>query len=77
MKTLTIDRVKFLRKEQSENDSFEDYLLNLKSSSEDCKWNNVTKNDMIKLQIIKRIHDRETQEILLRESDLIQCIDRC
>ena len=30
MKTLIVDRVEFLRKEQSENDSFEDYLLNLK-----------------------------------------------
>lgn len=59
MKTLTIDRVEFLRKEQSENESFEDYLLNLKSSSEDCEWNNVTENDMIKLQIIKGIYDKK------------------
>lgn len=59
MKTLTVDRVEFLRKEQSENESFEDYLLNLKSSSEDCEWNNVTENDMIKLQIIKGIYDKK------------------
>lgn len=79
MKTLTVDRVEFLRKEQSENESFEDYLLNLKSSSEDCEWNNVTENDMIKLQIIKGIYDKKMREILLREPDLIltQCIDRC
>lgn len=79
MKTLTVDRVEFLRKEQSENESFEDYLLNLKSSSEDCEWNNVTENDMIKLQIIKGIYDKKTREILLREPDLTltQCIDRC
>ena len=34
---------------------------------------------MIKLQIIKGIHDRTTQEILQREPDLTltQCIDRC
>ena len=35
MKTLTVDRVEFLRKKQSENESFEDYLLNLKSSSKE------------------------------------------
>ena len=79
MKTLTIDRVELLWKEQSENESFEDYLLNLKSSLEDCEWNNVTKNDMIKLQIIKGVHNRKMQEILLREPDLTltQCIDWC
>ena len=33
MKTLT--GVEFLRKEQSNDESFEDYLLNLKSSSND------------------------------------------
>ena len=49
MKTLTIDRVEFIRKEKSKNQSFEDYLLNLKSSSKDCEWNNVTENNMIKL----------------------------
>lgn len=77
MKTLTVDRVEFLRREQSENESFEDYLLNLKSSSEDCEWNNVTENDMIKLQIIKGIYDKKTREILQRETDLTptQCID--
>ena len=34
---------------------------------------------MIKLQIIKGIHDSKTREILLREPDLTltQCIDRC
>ena len=54
-------------------------LLNLKSSSKDCEWNYVIENDMIKLQIIKGIHDRKTQEILLREPNLTltQCIDRC
>ena len=57
MKTLTVDRVELLRKEQCKDESFEDYLLNLKSSSKDCEWNNVTENDMIKLQIIKGIHD--------------------
>ena len=79
MKTLTVDRVEFLRKEQSKDESFEDYLLNLKSSSKDCEWNNVTENDTIKLQIIKGIHDKKTREILLREPDLTltQCIDRC
>ena len=41
-KTLIKDRVEFLWKEQSENESFEDYLLNLKSSSKDCEWNNIT-----------------------------------
>ena len=78
MKTLTVDRVEFLRKKQSENDSFDDYL-NLKLSSKDCEWNNITENDMIKLQIVKRIHDRKTQEILLIEPDLTltQCTDRC
>ena len=30
MKTLTVDRVEILWQEQSENESFEDYLLNLK-----------------------------------------------
>ena len=59
MKTLTVDRVEFLRKEQSKDESFEDYLLNLKSSSKDCEWNNVTENDMIKLQIIKGIHNKK------------------
>ena len=79
MKTLTVDRVEFLLKEQSKDESFEDYLLNLKSSSKDCEWYNVTENDMIKLQIIKGIHDKKTREILLREPDLTltQCIDRC
>ena len=79
MKILTVKGVEFLRKEQSENESFEDYLLNLKSSSKDYEWNNITENDMIKLQIIKVIHDRTTQEILQREPDLTltQCIDRC
>ena len=52
-KTSPVDRVEFLRKEQSENENFEDYLLNLKSSSKDCEWNKVTENDMIKLQEIK------------------------
>ena len=51
--------MEFLRKEQSKDESFEDYLLNLKSSSKDCVWNNVTENDMIKLQIIKGIHDKK------------------
>ena len=60
MKTLIVDRIEFLQKEQSENESFEDYLLNLKLSSNDCEWNNVTQNDMIKLKIIKGIHDRKT-----------------
>ena len=55
METLTKDRVEFLRKGQSENERFEEYLLNLKLSSKD----NVTKNDIIKLQIIKEIHDRK------------------
>ena len=34
---------------------------------------------MIKLQIIKGIHDKKTREILLREPDLTltQCIDQC
>ena len=59
MKTLTVDRVEFLRKEQSKDESFEDYLLNFKSNSKDCEWNNVTENDMIKLQIIKGIHDKK------------------
>ena len=79
MKTLTVYRVEFLRKEQSKDESFEDYLLDLKSSCKDCEWNNVTENDMIKLQIIKGIHDKKTREILLREPDLTltQCIDRC
>ena len=78
MKILTVDRVEFLRKEQSKDESFEDYLLNLKSSSKDCEWN-VTENDMIKLQIIKGIHDKKTRKILLREPDLTltQCTDRC
>ena len=51
----------------------------MKSSSKDCEWNNVTENDMIKLQIIKGIHDKKTCKILLREPDLTltQCIDRC
>ena len=54
-------------------------MLNLKSSSKDCEWNNITENDMIKLQIIKGIHDKKMREILLREPDLTltQCIDRC
>ena len=30
MKILTVDRVEFQRKEQSKNESFEDYLLNMK-----------------------------------------------
>jgi len=79
MNTLTVDRVEFLRKEQNENESFEDYLLNLKSSSKDCEWDNISEDDMIKLLIIKGIHDRKTREILLREPDLTlsQCIDRC
>ena len=47
MKTLTVDRVEFLRKEKSKDESFEGYLLNLKSSSKDCEWNNVTENDKI------------------------------
>ena len=74
METLTVDRVEFLRKGQSENERFEDYLLNLKSGYKDCEWNNV---NMIKLQIIK--YDRKTREILPREPDLTltQCIDRC
>ena len=59
MKTLTEDREEFLRKEQSENENFEDYLLNLKSSSKDCKWNNITEDEMIKLQIIKGIHNKK------------------
>ena len=54
MKTLTVDRVEFLRKEQSKDESFEDYLLNLKSSSKDCEWNNVTENE-----IIKGIHNKK------------------
>ena len=75
-KTLTLERVEFLRKEQSENES---YLLNLKSNSKNCEWNNVTENNMIKLQIIKGIHDRKMQEILLREPDitLTKCTDWC
>ena len=79
MKTLTIDRVEFLRKEQNENESFEDYLLNLKSRSKDWEWNNITEDDMIKLQLIKGIHNRKRQEILLRELDLTLtlCIDLC
>ena len=60
MKTLTVDRVEFLRKEQSENKSFEDYSMNFKSSFKNCEWNNVTENNMIKLQIIKEIHNRKT-----------------
>ena len=32
MKTLTVDRVEILQQEQSENEIFEDYLLNFKSS---------------------------------------------
>ena len=35
MKKLTVDRVEFLWKEQSENESFEDYFKNLKLSSKD------------------------------------------
>ena len=79
MKTLIVDVVEFIGKEQSKDESFEDYLLNLKSSSKDFEWNNVTENDMIKLQIIKGIHDKKTREINLREPDLTltQCIDRC
>ena len=52
-------------------------MLNLKSSSKNCEWNNVTENDMIKLQIIKGINDRKTYEIPLRDPDLTltQCID--
>ena len=60
MKTLTVDIVEFLRKEQSKDEGFEDYLLNFKSSSKDCEWNNVTEYDMIKLQIIKGIHDKKS-----------------
>ena len=70
MKTLTDHRVEFLWKEQSKDESFEDYLLNLKLSSKDCEWNNVIENDMIKLQIIKGIHNKKTHKILLREPDL-------
>ena len=60
MKTLTIDRVEFLGKKQTENENFEEYLLNMKSNSKADEWNNITKNNMIKLQIIKGIHDRKT-----------------
>ena len=76
---IDVDRVEFLQKEQSENESFEDNLLNLKSSFKDCEWNNITENNMIKLQIIKGIHDWKMWEILLREPDLTltQCIDQC
>ena len=52
----------------------------MKSSSKDCEWNNVTENDMIKLQIIKGIHDKKKRrEILMREPDLTLtlCTDRC
>ena len=69
IKILTVARVEVLRKEQSENESFEDYLLNLKSGSKACEWNNVTENDMIKLQIITGINDGKTREIFQREPD--------
>ena len=79
--------MEFLRKEQSKDEGFEDYLLNLKSSSKDCEWNNVTENDMIKLQIIKGIHDKKKQKKRAKFSKknkknarnltLTQCIDRC
>ena len=79
IKTLTVDRVKFLRKEPIKNESFEDYLLNLKSISKGCEWNNATEKYMVKLLIIQGIHDRKTREILPRGPNLTltQFIDRC
>ena len=79
MKTLTVERVESLQKEQSENESFEDYLLNLKLSSKDCERNNIMEDNTLKLQIIKGIHKRKMQEILWREPNLTltQCIDHC
>ena len=39
MKTLTVDRVEFLRKEKSKDESFEDYLLNAQNSPEGTRFN--------------------------------------
>ena len=64
IKTLNVDRLEFPQKEQSENESSEEYLLNSKSSSKDCEWNNITENHMIKLQITKGIHNGKMWEIL-------------
>ena len=78
-KTIVIDRVNFLRRDQQEGESFENYLLHLKTIAKGCDWDNAKNNDMIVLNIIKGIRNKILRDALLRENDLTleRCIQLC
>ena len=69
-KTLVIDRVNFLQRDQLDGESFENYLLHLQTMANNCDWDNAKSNDMIVLNIIKGITNKILRNALLREKDL-------
>lgn len=68
-RAIVLDRIKFLRMRQEE-ESFDQFMLRLRSASSSCSWQDVDEDAMILLQIVKGIRDKSVREALLREKDL-------
>lgn len=68
-KNITILRNKFLVQRQGEDQSFNDFVADLKRLSLDCEFGNL-RDDLVKDMIVTGVHDSQLRERLLRTSDL-------
>ena len=68
-KNLTILRNKFLVKRQDEDQSFNDFVADLKRLSTDCEFGAI-RDDLVKDMIVTGVHDTQLRERLLRTTDL-------
>ena len=78
-KSIFVDRVTFLRREQESSESIEQFILALQTMAKSCDWDNVSENDMIVLAILKGIKDKALRSALLRETtlDYDKCARMC
>lgn len=77
-KNVIYDRFQFYRREQSEGESFDAFLRDIKMLVKPCEFNDQQDN-MLRDKIVLGISNREVQERLLRTSNLTlaKAVDIC
>ncbi|XP_059061147.1 uncharacterized protein LOC131854044 [Achroia grisella] len=68
-KNVTVERHKFFTRSQKENESIEQYVLDLKKLAQTCEFG-ILNEDLIKDRLVCGLHSSTIRERLLREDDL-------
>lgn len=78
-KNLIFERAQFNRRHQVDGESSEDYIKNVFKLSQNCEFEKITKNEIIRDKLVVGIQDKNLSEKLQMKNDLtleeaIQCI---